>query len=97
MQVNEGQSLRRELDVWRDDAYKGSYALEGGMRNFALADAVEERNKDLVCEFNKQVMVGGANAESLHTQLQAMEAHIGGIRTKVQVYLCRLARDRRSP
>lgn len=80
MQVNEGQSLRRELDALRNEALKGIYAPEGEMRTLAVAEAVEERDEDLVREFNEEATAGRAAAEALHTRLQLHAEHINGIR-----------------
>lgn len=80
MQVQEGQSFRREIDVVRNEALKGIDALEGELRTLAVAECVEERDKDLVRDFTNEAMAGRAAITELHDRFVIQEAHIEDIR-----------------
>lgn len=56
MQVNEGHSLRRQLDRIREELCASVASLRAFLQECALADGAEERNAQIVCEFNDEAM-----------------------------------------
>lgn len=84
LQLHSLQSIRREIDVLRNAALKGIYALEGEVRTLAVAECVEERDEELVREFNAEAMAGRAAISELHDRLFTVGSHIEGIWKEVK-------------
>lgn len=60
MQVNEGQSLRRDVDALRNEALRGIYALEGAVPTLAVAEEVDQRDRDFEREVRAERRAGRA-------------------------------------
>lgn len=56
MQVIGGQSLRRDVDRVRDEVYSATNELRNSVEMCANADAVEDRDKQLVHQLNSEMM-----------------------------------------
>lgn len=74
--LHEGQSQRRQLDGLRADLNAASLAMRTIAQECAVASAVEERNKQIINEFNAESMQHRAATAGLHDLLRQANERI---------------------
>lgn len=81
-QLHSLQSVQREIDALRNGALEGTCALAGEVHTLAVAECIEERDKELVRDFNAESMATRAAISELHGRLLVVETHCEGIRNE---------------
>lgn len=82
MQVNEGQHLRREVDQLRDELHAARVDLRARVEQCANADAVENRDRQLVQYFNAEALRSRAAMSELQDQVSSRTASLDLLRER---------------